>query len=377
MKLSHANATATASGIKTAASPSFAMSDLITQANEAPTLEQVNEALPELFYLDLRGQRFRLTRDTLLGLPESVVFSLSGGFNYAPGGLEPVPVAPSDRRPHVNSANDSFYQSPRDDNCEITHVDFNPDILNYVLDEYHRNADNLQPPLMHLSDFPDFHGFVEANSVINESPDSSVPELALEPQSLMDPEKTPRILVERPAIIVLKEDIEYYCINEKGNTDTPLEELNNNKLLVGEYLVNRRSIFRDLLSSAKSVFKPRNSLMSSESLESAATLDTPESHLQRMLCLAGLPEDAEWHIREREPRKTSIISMQLSTLRVPKEGDIEAIQAVQKLLLFWKKPARKCWWNETTVKLGDDQQPIKIHIRKVWTLELSFVGIED
>lgn len=66
----------------------------------------------------------------------------------------------------------------------------------------------------------------------------------------------------------------------------------------------------------------------------------------------------------------------------------------QKLFLFWKKPARKCWWDAITldsVKVnlnenegggdgtnqGDDGKvdvgPIKVHLRSVWTLELCIV----
>ncbi|CCE64943.1 hypothetical protein TPHA_0J01210 [Tetrapisispora phaffii CBS 4417] len=80
-----------------------------------------------------------------------------------------------------------------------------------------------------------------------------------------------------------------------------------------------------------------------------------------------------------------------------------------KLLLFWKKPARKCWWSETELELEieltasaqdtpEDRQnltlllhdtndsginpstikvPIKLHTRRVWMLELSVIGASD
>ena len=78
-----------------------------------------------------------------------------------------------------------------------------------------------------------------------------------------------------------------------------------------------------------------------------------------------------------------------------------------KLLLFWRKPARKCWWGEEDINLDVDiygdwademhkviklklpdpssedpmeglnriRVPVRLHIRRVWTLELSVVGV--
>lgn len=43
----------------------------------------------------------------------------------------------------------------------------------------------------------------------------------------------------------------------------------------------------------------------------------------------------------------------------------------QKLLLFWRKPARRCWWEG--IELNDVEgveEPVKVWIRRVWTLEM-------
>lgn len=43
----------------------------------------------------------------------------------------------------------------------------------------------------------------------------------------------------------------------------------------------------------------------------------------------------------------------------------------QKLLLFWRKPARRCWWEG--IELDDVEGvegPVKVWIRRVWTLEM-------
>ena len=48
----------------------------------------------------------------------------------------------------------------------------------------------------------------------------------------------------------------------------------------------------------------------------------------------------------------------------------------QKLLLFWRKPARRCWWEG--VELNDVEGvpgKLKVWIRRVWTLEMVSVRI--
>jgi hypothetical protein len=48
-----------------------------------------------------------------------------------------------------------------------------------------------------------------------------------------------------------------------------------------------------------------------------------------------------------------------------------AVGMAQKLLLFWRKPARRCWWEG--VELNDVEGvdgPLKVWIRRVWTLEM-------
>lgn len=52
----------------------------------------------------------------------------------------------------------------------------------------------------------------------------------------------------------------------------------------------------------------------------------------------------------------------------------------QKLLLFWRKPARRCWWEG--VELDDVEGvegKLKVWIRRVWTLEMvsqCLVGLQ-
>jgi hypothetical protein len=43
----------------------------------------------------------------------------------------------------------------------------------------------------------------------------------------------------------------------------------------------------------------------------------------------------------------------------------------QKLLLFWRKPARRCWWEGVELEgVEGVQGKLKVWIRRVWTLEM-------
>ena len=46
----------------------------------------------------------------------------------------------------------------------------------------------------------------------------------------------------------------------------------------------------------------------------------------------------------------------------------------QKLLLFWRKPARRCWWEGIELEHVDGVEGrLKVWIRRVWTLEMVCV----
>jgi hypothetical protein len=43
----------------------------------------------------------------------------------------------------------------------------------------------------------------------------------------------------------------------------------------------------------------------------------------------------------------------------------------QKLLLFWRKPARRCWWEGVDLdNVEGVEGSVKVWIRRVWTLEM-------
>lgn len=69
-----------------------------------------------------------------------------------------------------------------------------------------------------------------------------------------------------------------------------------------------------------------------------------------------------------------ICSLALARLRTDIKGDLAGNNAVgmaQKLLLFWRKPARRCWWEGVDLNgVEGVEGKLKVWIRRVWTLEM-------
>lgn len=94
---------------------------------------------------------------------------------------------------------------------------------------------------------------------------------------------------------------------------------------------------------------------------------------------SGFNREDQWGHRAGEPNKAVICSLALARLRSDiRGGDVgnNAVGMAQKLLLFWRKPARRCWWEgiELDNVDGVDGQ-LKVWIRRVWTLEMSVIGL--
>ncbi|KAI1769407.1 hypothetical protein GGR53DRAFT_157183 [Hypoxylon sp. FL1150] len=106
---------------------------------------------------------------------------------------------------------------------------------------------------------------------------------------------------------------------------------------------------------------------------------TTEAHLIEMLTAGGFNHDDRWGHRAGEPNKAVVCSLALARLRSDIRGNDmgnNAVGMAQKLLLFWRKPARRCWWEG--VDLSDVEGvdgPLKVWIRRVWTLEMSVIGL--
>lgn len=89
----------------------------------------------------------------------------------------------------------------------------------------------------------------------------------------------------------------------------------------------------------------------------------------------GFYNDDRWGHRAGEPNKAVICSLALARLRTDIRGsdlaNSNAVGMAQKLLLFWRKPARRCWWEGVELEgVEGVEGKLKVWIRRVWTLEM-------
>ncbi|KAG8788574.1 hypothetical protein FRC20_008169 [Serendipita sp. 405] len=289
--------------------------------------------------LDLRGQRFSVDRETIMNLPESVLLCLF------PNGL-------------VLSRNSAVLDAiDGDEDEEIYGVDFDPQCFHYVLDYFKKAGEQ-------------FYGVSDQAS----SPFNSQ-------QQWIDAQGDPLMVQQNPllskqAIIVLREELEYFAIPPPSeSTTTDKNGIANERLLelkrqCGQKLLEKRNIFTAL---QRNVNKENN---------------MAEQHLIDMLCVSGFNRDDVWGYRAVEPNRCCLSSIALVQLKTgiihepPTDSsptgvtvDQTQMTTAQKLLLFWRKPARKCWWDGIEVDLGTPDAPrvVKLWARRVWTLELSLI----
>jgi ATP-binding cassette subfamily F protein 3 len=90
---------------------------------------------------------------------------------------------------------------------------------------------------------------------------------------------------------------------------------------------------------------------------------------------SGFNHDDRWGHRAGEPNKAVICSIALARLRTDIKGNdlanSNAVGMAQKLLLFWRKPARRCWWEGVELEnVRGVEGKLKVWIRRVWTLEM-------
>ncbi|KAK4689671.1 hypothetical protein P7C73_g437, partial [Tremellales sp. Uapishka_1] len=259
-----------------------------TQGNSQQLLSRLN--------LDLRGRMFPVERETLMLLPESVLLGL-----FPQGLILSKPAS-------WEGGDDGVFT-----------VDFDPDCFLYIL-TFWSTAQT------------DFYGTPTAPGLFHAQ--QSIPPSPTDLST--DPSHNP--LLSKQAIIVLREELEYFSITkpgagkwEKGN-----EELRRMKRACGEALAERRQIFTAL---QRNVNKENNQA---------------EQHLIDMLCMSGFNRGDEWGFRSPEPARNIISSMALVLLKTgivhPGQPgapanlttpyiDREQMATAQKLLLFWRKPA--------------------------------------
>lgn len=313
----------------------------ITQVsqNAIPAHANLQPQLLTRLLLDLRGRRFEVDRETIMNLPESVLLCLF------PNGLV------------LSRQSMALDGVDNEDDEDVYGVDFDPDCFQYVL-SFFKNASE------------SFYG--TATTPGHLSAQQHLLDVALNDFS---PTTSQNPLLSKQAIIVLREELEYFSIPSKESepgkdqSEPSIDPLIDIKRRSGDYLMDKRNIFTAL---QRNVNKENN---------------LAEQHLIDMLCMSGFNRDDEWGFRALEPSRCCISSIALVLLKTgilhhpggekPVEVDYNQMTTAQKLLLFWRKPARKCWWDGIDVELPatPNQTPriIKLWARRVWTLELSLV----
>lgn len=162
---------------------------------------------------------------------------------------------------------------------------------------------------------------------------------------------------KRAGIIVLREDLDFYAIPPRQ--DIGPEEMLEVKRAAATILQNQDGIFTGLKRSDEP--------------------GTTEAHLIEMLTAGGFDRADRWGHRAGEPNKAVICSLALARLRSDIRGnDVggHSVGMAQKLLLFWRKPARRCWWEGIELdNVAGVEGKLKVWIRRVWTLEMSVIGL--
>lgn len=209
-------------------------------------------------------------------------------------------------------------------------VDFDPNCLQYMLDFFRKVSTSIATPSANEED-----GEIEQK----EAPSS--------PTS---------VLQDRAGIIVLREDLDFYVI-------PPMQKISQQDMI-------------GIKRAASKILLKQDGIFSG--LRRTDDTGTTEQHLIEMLTAGGFNADDSWGHRAGEPNKAVICSLALARLRTDsKEAkDSNVVGMAQKLLLFWRKPARRCWWEGLELEgVEGVQGKLKVWIRRVWTLEMSVIGL--
>ncbi|KAG6008858.1 hypothetical protein E4U21_003669 [Claviceps maximensis] len=215
---------------------------------------------------------------------------------------------------------------------DAVQVDYDPASLQYMLDFFRNVAQS-----------------IPAESSPSTSQDGDA--LSVEPLGSRDDSS------KRAGIIVLREDLDFYVIPPRA--DINQEEMIAIKRAAAQALQQQGGIFSGLKRSDEP--------------------GTTEAHLIEMLTAGGFDHDDTWGHRAGEPNKAVICSLALARLRSDIKGNdmgTSAVGMAQKLLLFWRKPARRCWWEGIDLNnIEGVEGSLKVWIRRVWTLEMSVIGL--
>ncbi|KAI5960779.1 uncharacterized protein KGF55_004349 [Candida pseudojiufengensis] len=398
--------------IITQVSPESSYSNNLSTTNTAAhngSEDQLSETYNSLIHLNVRGKNFTITRDELMSLPESILLCLfpNGVFLDINGQI-------------ITNLTEN----------DVVYVNFDPSCFQYIIDTFAKAQRDLETSPYNNNQLSPT---ISNNRHVNQQEN---------------------ILQTKPAIIVLREDLDFYVIPPIEGLDmTQMKEL---KRGVSKVLLRNKLIFSGLgykfTDDELYQYNDHDSL-NDEKLQDANSkqdnskgLGPAEQHLFDMLCSSGFEVKDKWGSRSLEPGKCVISSLSLVRLRTNSQQDKtptptppesptltpvtsttsnngnsrsrsrsriaqlassasraasrslsskrnsnKVDQNQTKLLLFWRKPARKCWWSHGWINIaldksnlsviekandGNDKINLKVHVRRVWTLELSVIGVQ-
>lgn len=411
-----------------------------------------------LIHLNVQGMHYYITRNQLMSFPESILLCLSPSGVFMDRDGQVITNLTSNDEVYIANFPASFFES-----IMKTYSVAESDLVNHPVNELFYQQISEQ---------------AEGNNFLFGFPSTQEQQLS-----------EAQILREKPAIIVLREELDYYSVPDvmvslealsDEEREVLLEQLMTQiKSTAGSYLCKQTSVFHGLYSSNR---MKRQDFCTEDVLHKR--LGQAEQHLMDMLCFSGFHKDSNWDNRTQEPGKCVISSLSLCRLMnetvqefrdkvkdAKRKYELEKMRAQAreaamqpntlsildqsnsfsssttstteensnlnfstpadnvlshsaqdpssastknftptfyelvdkpeintKLLLFWKKPARKCWWgmehinvniqlnghfdSETSRLFLSKNYPLKVlsipvnlHIRRVWALELSIVGM--
>ncbi|TKX19940.1 fatty acid hydroxylase-like protein 2 [Elsinoe australis] len=335
----------------------------VQQSGPAP-INTLQGSSDEHINLDLRGTRFTLSRDELLTLPEFVLLSLfpngllpEGHMNsFHESDVYPVDVSVPRRNTYLNTTSRSIASVASSSSLSLLlSVLHNPQVylsdilfpsqydpasLSYMLD-FFRNVASTIPT----------QDNADASPFSSPHPSERGSTIPIEPMA----GNARDMLQDRAGIIVLREDLDFYAIPPRK--DIEQAEMMEVKRAAGKALLRQDGIFSGLRKSEEP--------------------GTTEQHLIEMLTAGGFNHSDTWGHRAGEPNKAVICSIALARLRTDAANGANpaaqsnAVGMAQKLLLFWRKPARRCWWEGVDLdNVEGVEGRLKVWIRRVWTLEM-------
>ncbi|KAI1369774.1 hypothetical protein F5Y08DRAFT_324952 [Xylaria arbuscula] len=341
-------------------------SSIITQVQQGgPPINSIGDVgADETITMDLRGTRFVLSRDELLTLPEFVLLSLfpNGLFPEGHmGGFSDGDAVQVD----VSTLSDSPLSQVTQDAASIG-CSISPSLTNISFPRSSTMRNLISNINIHFTDLPsqydpaslqymlEFFRTV-AQSIPNESSPTASPDGGVVPIDSLGGRGEDGS--KRAGIIVLREDLDFYAIPPRPDIDQV--NMIEVKRAASRALLQQDGIFSGLKRSDEP--------------------GTTEAHLIEMLTAGGFNHDDRWGHRAGEPNKAVVCSLALARLRSDIRGNEmgnNAVGMAQKLLLFWRKPARRCWWEGVELQNVEGVDgPLKVWIRRVWTLEMSVIGL--